>query len=545
MKGRNFERLLRRGLLRSDELDKIESEAAASGVFVEDLLISKGIPKHEILLSLSEHSGLPFVEYDEGVVVSPDIMRKIDAERLKSALWLPVSIVDGKAEVIAHDPANLALTEDIRKTLGVEEIKFVEALPGDLVRIIEHNQDLNRRFPPSAGRTPLAVSRTFLADRRTCLSRQRTAMAKGRTGLSFIRTGIAFITISVALYRLFGFGYLSVLSLPLLVGGGVAVFDGLKWYLSVRPAAKARIDYPETGPSGENTVLEVKNLGDNPVFRRTSKIEGCGELREGWNSLSPVQRRRFLANDRTDMAEERTLLAGLRTRMAKARTGLAFTRTGIAFAGLGIGLLRHFKSGPWTAFDLALIITGTAMTLEGFLWYIPGRSAGKEGLKTVSKAMEEKNIWDFVFPPFYKSGDFYACLLSVKDAGSPGIWATTGLALERTVLAERRNLMARLRTIMARARTGMAFIRTGLSMSAVGAGLMIFFGTGNAAWTVFDIALTAVGAVLVADGLWWFTPAERTRRQLPYCFGDMEINIPDYAVPPRYWNKVVFSHDDF
>jgi uncharacterized membrane protein YidH (DUF202 family) len=132
----------------------------------------------------------------------------------------------------------------------------------------------------------------------------------------------------------------------------------------------------------------------------------------------------------------------------------------------------------------------------------------------------------------------------VRGFSGPGIWATTGLALERTLLAERRNVMARLRTIMARSRTGMAIIRTGMNISAVGLGLLVYFGAASTLWTLFDLALLVVGLLLIVDGIYWYLPAERARQQLPYCYGEMEIAIPDYGVPARSWGKAVFSHDD-
>ena len=261
--------------------------------------------------------------------------------------------------------------------------------------------------------------------------------------------------------------------------------------------------------------------------------------------MSPVMRRRFLASDRTDLAEERTMLARYRTIMALARTGLAFTRTGIAFAGLGIAFLRHFHTGPWTVFDITLISIGVIMAAEGLYWYWPGRHAGVEGFETVKEKGEKSSIWDFVFPFAHKhpgTEDIYP-KLAVKSSYSPGIWATTGLALERTLLAERRNVMARLRTVMARSRTGLAFIRTGMSVAAVGSGLLVYFGTAGFMWVVLDVVLIISGMVFVADGIYWHVPAETIKKQFPYCFGDMEIIMPDYGVPARYWQKVVFSND--
>ena len=146
------------------------------------------------------------------------------------------------------------------------------------------------------------------------------------------------------------------------------------------------------------SVLEVSNPEKTPKFERTPVLKCAGPLRRNWNSLSPVERRRFLANDRLNLAEERTVMAYLRTIMAKARTGLAFTRTGIALAGLGIGFIRKFAPGPWTVFDGALITAGALMLAEGFYWYLPGRGAANAGIASVKKAGGAKTIWDSVFP---------------------------------------------------------------------------------------------------------------------------------------------------
>jgi uncharacterized membrane protein YidH (DUF202 family) len=544
---KKFERLMKRGVLSGDELDRLIRESATSGSVLEEMLIGRGVPKHEILLCLSEYYNAPFAEYDEGVIVSQQIIRRVDMERLKRVLWLPLSIQQDAAEVIACYPDDPVVIEDIQKTLHVKTVEFRVALSADLIRIIEHNQDLNPGLPPSAGRTPLAKVRTFLADRRSMLSYIRTVLAKGRTGLAFLRTGLSFITISLVLFRIFGEGYLIVVEVLLIVTGVVMTIDGLKWYLPARKVGDKHVDCTSTEPTGGSTVLQVSSPGDEPIFSRSGEVVGAEKLRSGWNNLSPVMRRRFLASDRTDLAEERTVLACYRTLMARARTGLSFTRTGIAFIGIGIGLLRHYHDGLWVALDGALIILGAVMVAEGFYWYLPGRHAGAKSSQAVTSSETKPSIWDAVFPLVFKHGNLETIrvpLPPVKGFQSPGIWATTGLALERTLLAERRNVMARLRTVMARSRTGMAFIRTGMSISAVGLGLLVYFGAGNAWWTIFDAALILSGLLFIADGLYWHLPAENTRRQFPYCFGEMEIALPDYGTPSRSWKKAVFSHHD-
>jgi uncharacterized membrane protein YidH (DUF202 family) len=543
-----FSRLITKGVINGAELDSILSESAAYCKYPEESLIHKGIPKHEILFCLSEYYGFPFVEYDENLTIPYSLVKLLEMEKLKQNLWVPLSVEKDKTEVIIYNPDDTLLIEDIKKTLGVDRINFLIALPYDIIRIIENNFDLNPGFPLSAGRTPLALVRTFLAERRSKLSCYRTSLAKGRTGLAFLRTGLSSVTIAVLLFRIFGFGYLTILEAAFLIAGIVISYDGFIWYLPARKTGSKKVDCSSTEPTGGTTVLELYDPGNNPCFKRTAVIRGAEELYSDWNNLSPVMRRRFLASDRTDLAEERTVLACHRTMMARARTGLAFTRTGIAFIGIGIALLRlkQLHIGPWTVFDAALILMGVLMSLEGLHWYVPGRRSGIECFESVKKAADKKNIWDFILPPVHRRPDFQDIRSSVppvKQSHSPGIWATTGLALERTVLAERRNVMARLRTVMARSRTGMAFIRTGLSISSVGMGLLVYFGAGNISWTIFDVTLILIGLLFIADGLYWHFPAEKIRKQFPYCFGEMEIMIPEYGKPVRLWKKVVFSHD--
>ncbi len=537
-----FERLIKRGLLSEKDLYGIAQESKSSGKYPENLFIERGIPKHEILFCLAEYYNYPFTEYDESVLASYFLTMRLNMEKLKNALWFPLSARQNKAEVIAYAPDDPAIIEDIKKTLKVEDIEFIIALPSDIIRIIEHNFDVNPKFPPPAGRTPLAKVRTFLAGRRSLYACHRTSLSKGRTGLAFLRTGISFVTIAMVLLRIFGKGYLNIVEAILFIAGIVITIDGIMWYLPARKTGKGITGCSSTEPTWGTTVLQVIDAEENLGFARTGIVQDADKLRADWNDLSPVMRRRFLASDRTDMADERTTLACYRTLMARARTGLAFTRTGAAFIGLGIALLRQFHGGPWTAFDAALVLTGTLMAMEGFYWYFPGRQAGMEGFKSVKKAGINQSIWDFVFPPAIKvPGPHYELLPPVRASHSAGIWATTGLALERTLLADRRNVMARLRTVMARSRTGLAFIRTGMSISAVGIGLLVYFGIANIAWTIFNAALVVTGLAFIADGLYWHIPAEKTKQQFPYCFGDMEISIPDYGKPVRKWGKVVFN----
>ena len=541
-----FKRLVARRFTTQARLEELGRMSAETKTPLEELLLQAGVPKHEVLFCLAGRYHLPFVEFDENVIASYFLTFRLEMEHLKKGLWFPLSVRERRAEVIAYRPDDPRVVEDIRKTLGVEEIDFRIALPGDIIRIIEHNFDVNPSFFGCAGRTPLARVRTLLAYRRSTYAHYRTLYAKGRTGLAFIRTGVSFIVIALLFLRVLGAGWYAALEAPLLAAGLIMAVDGIRWYRPARAIAGKPVDAARTEPTWGTCVLDA-DLGDGPPrFNRTEEVPGSAELRSGWENLSPVMRRRFLASDRTDMAEDRTSLAGHRTKLARARTGLAFTRTGIAFAGLGIGLLRQFPAGAWTLLDVALIIIGALMSAEGFFWYLGGRRSGIEGLRSVMEVIDKMSIWDLVFPLRHnrtgtgkeRSG------LPVNGAQLPGIWATTGLALERTVLADRRGVMARVRTAMAVARTGMAFVRTGMSIASVGAGLLVYFGTASAGWSAVNAVMIVTGLALIADGYRWIVPAERIRKEYPYCYGAMELTVPDYGKPNRAWGTVLFDHED-
>lgn len=491
-------------------------------------------------------AGMHSVEYDEELLVPRACLRKVDLERLKEARWLPLSLEDGLARIAAVDPADPAVAEDARKSLGVERVEVLSITAEDLDRTLANNQDVNPGFPREANRTTLAKVRNYLANRRSFLASRRTVFARGRTGLAMFRTGLAFATTVLLLLRLFTPGWLSLVEAALVIAAVFLMVDGLRWYMPARRVSGRRLTsaLPPRGPGIR--VLKVRLEGFRPVFERSEAVPGAEALREDWEGLTPVMRRRFLALDRTDLAEERTLLAYFRTLMAKSRTGLALGRTGVAVAGIGVALVRQFHHGGWDIVGWLLVTVGVVMTLEGLFWYFPGRRAGRDSAKATAKAESRPTVWKVVLPP--ACGDPLKVPAHprpsplVTPGQQPGIWGTTGLALERTILAERRNVMARLRTHMSRARTGLAFIRTGMNFTAVGLGLLVSFGLRNPHWTVLEVCVLGLGLLLVGDGLYWFLPSERIRRRLPYCFAEMDIFLPEYTRPVCEWSKAVFDN---
>src|SRR5208337_2834551 len=120
-----FKRLLEKGILTEKELDEKISESVALDKYPEEWLIEKGVPKHEILFSLTEFYSCSFAEYDESVIASYFLIRRLDMERLKRNLWFPLAVSKGRAEVIAYHPFDHGVIQDVTETFGVQEVDFI------------------------------------------------------------------------------------------------------------------------------------------------------------------------------------------------------------------------------------------------------------------------------------------------------------------------------------------------------------------------------------------------------------------------------------
>ena len=186
IKRHRLQRLLDRGVLAEEELDRVLRESDNSDDFwPEEVLIKNGVPRHEVLLSLAGYYECPFVEYDEGIVLSRPLMKRIDMEELKSLLWVPLSASEENAEVVAYLPGDATVIEQIKRRLHVRNITFRVALPHDIIRIIEHNQDVNPAFPACGGEDPSGPG-AYLPRRQAFpdgMPEDRPCQGKDRSGL--------------------------------------------------------------------------------------------------------------------------------------------------------------------------------------------------------------------------------------------------------------------------------------------------------------------------------------------------------------------------
>ena len=492
--------------------------------------------------SIQNHQVPATVYFDEAIAPPESIGAAIDLERLKGLGWVPLRLEAGWAWVASCRDDSGEVLREAAAMLRVDQVSLSSASASSVRRFIEHAQDLNPGFPLIAGRTILARTRTFLASRRSQLSSYRTLLSRGRTGLAMLRTGLALITVSLVILKVFGIGLAAIPEGILALCGTILAVDGLRWYIPARRLARRPLRAP-VAPSADITVPYSWLEEGRIAMTRTAPVPGAAEWVQDCERHSPVMRRRFLALERTELALERTRQAYFRCVMAKSRTGMALVRTGISLSGLGIAFLRHLHAHHLDAPGLVLVAMGLVLIVEGLNWYVSGRGAGQTSQDEAARAGEKSGAWGMLLPPPAREQEDrrYRCVPMVLPGCSPGIWGTTGLALERTLLAERRNVMSRFRTSLACSRTGLAYIRTGANFVAVGLGLLLTGPAYGLGWIALESGIMAVGLLLLADGLYWHLPARRDRWQLSFCDCEMEIAIPDYTLPPVQWKTLTLE----
>jgi len=235
-----------------------------------------------------------------------------------------------------------------------------------------------------------------------------------------------------------------------------------------------------------------------------------------------------LAFWRNTMAQWRTRMACYRTDLATARTGLAYLRWGLGTLALSNALLQSKSSASTPMLYYAALAGGIAIAMYGLLIYQKARRSqmtppGNQTLVEVTAAtVQFLENYHFIEDTGVKQetggtmlarmGDFLADYSTYLNP-TPSSKTRTMFARERNVLAAQRTIAACYRTIYCRARTGLAFIRTGISFLSIGIALLGYFGRGPL--MTFNLALSAAGLLMLADGLLWYWPVRREQSEVP------------------------------
>ena len=382
-----YSALIEHGALDEAGLKSAYETAAARGIDIETVLSrERHIAKTELLNALSEHYGLPYIEYDERIPVPPELIAGLDGEKLSYSNWFPVIKEGDTIIVAANDPDDPGAAAEFEACFKGCKREVMVALKEDIAWFIKDFLHSKPGNLIGTERTGLAWWRNTMAHWRTRLACYRTDLARARTGLASLRGGLGLVAVADVMMRSGAFAKQPLPVTALLAAGLAGGAYGLAVYLKVR-RSKLR-------PPGHQTTIEVTaatlNFLDDYHFIETgvksetgdTMLARLGDFLSGYSTYCPPnpasKERTCLARERNILAAQRTVAAAYRTIYARARTGLAFIRTGVAFMSMGLGFMGYFSLSRATILDSLLIVAGVMMAVDGALWYLPVRKEQAE-----------------------------------------------------------------------------------------------------------------------------------------------------------------------
>ena len=132
-----FEYLVEQRLISQQDLDTAIAEAKRAQSQVDLILMQEyQISKAQIGQSSSVFYRVPFVEFDDRIVVPPDLIRDLKLEYLKKNYWVPLKREGGAVLVVVDDPHDLAKVDSIERALKNQKVKLAVGFRSDILRFL-------------------------------------------------------------------------------------------------------------------------------------------------------------------------------------------------------------------------------------------------------------------------------------------------------------------------------------------------------------------------------------------------------------------------
>ena len=132
-----FEYLVEQRLISQQDLDAAIAEAKRAQSQVDLILMQEyQISKAQIGQSSSVFYRVPFVEFDDRIVVPPDLIRDLKLEYLKKNYWVPLKREGGAVLVVVDDPHDLAKVDSIERALKNQKVKLAVGFRSDILRFL-------------------------------------------------------------------------------------------------------------------------------------------------------------------------------------------------------------------------------------------------------------------------------------------------------------------------------------------------------------------------------------------------------------------------
>jgi len=136
--GSRYDYLLRERIVTTDQLQKAFALSKKMDKSVEHVLIERyRVKKEDIGKSFSLFYDCPFREYDPGLPVPVELLKKLKEAFLLKAHWVPMSWEKDTVEILVDDPRDLNKTDNIKSLLKTSKVNFSVAIREDIQEYIK------------------------------------------------------------------------------------------------------------------------------------------------------------------------------------------------------------------------------------------------------------------------------------------------------------------------------------------------------------------------------------------------------------------------
>jgi len=133
-----FDYLITHNIITEKELNEAMATARKKKVSVESVLISDfNVPKEEIGKSLSQYYRVPFIAYDENMVIPGELLKGLKPNFLKNNGFVPIAQTDGKVVVAMENPDHLPARDTIKRLIPDKEFRYCVAIKEDILKIVD------------------------------------------------------------------------------------------------------------------------------------------------------------------------------------------------------------------------------------------------------------------------------------------------------------------------------------------------------------------------------------------------------------------------
>jgi len=139
--GGRYSYLLSNGIITSQDLQQAMHMAKKENLSMDDILLKKfKIDKQDLGRSLQQYYDTEFVSFDQSFVIPFELFeqKKLDPDFLKRYEWVPLKREGKNIIVLVNNPFDLGRLDEIRFIFGTSNIVARVAVPGDILRFIEH-----------------------------------------------------------------------------------------------------------------------------------------------------------------------------------------------------------------------------------------------------------------------------------------------------------------------------------------------------------------------------------------------------------------------